>query len=223
MNHQSHCGKRIRLAALMLTLLLMLSGCGANKEEKYSTYVRAYITAAYLGDGEEYVKCTNSSIDSARQLYDHTVDRLARSLCSYYNLEITDDSELYAKMLEIAKSVYAKAKFEIVATRKEDSGYYVDVTISSIDFLSSNYEKMKAYVDSYNARVDAGEFNDIEKEEYERTFASGILDFLQESTAGITYREPETISVKISEGNGGFSLGAAELTAIDKLIIAVTE
>jgi len=213
----------LRTAALLLSLMLLLSGCGANKEEKYSTYVRSYITAAYLGDGTEYIKSTDSNADAARQLHDQTVDRLARSLCSYYSLDITEDSELYAKMLEIAGSVYAKAKFEVSAARKEEGGYYVDVTVSPIDFLSSNHEKMKAYVDGYNARVDAGEFNDIEKEEYERTFASGILDFLQGSTNEITYREPKTISVKISEGTNSFSLGANELKAIDELIIAVTE
>ena len=96
----------------------------------------------------------------------------------------------------------------------------IHITISPIDFLPSSGDKLAAYVEGFDQRIDAGEFNDITKEEYERIFASELLDMLEESAKGITYREPQTITVKIQEGSSAYYISDDDLRTIDSLIVA---
>jgi len=212
--------KRMRTTILLLLLLLSLSGCGVNKKEKYESYTRSVMNASYLGNFDEYAAATGSSVSEGENLYNRHIDRLADAMCGFYSLDIREDAELYSRMQAIAKAVYEKAKFDVSPARQENGSWVIDITISPIDFLPSSGDKLKSYVEGFDQRIDAGEFNDITKEEYERIFASELLDMLEESAKEISYRDQKTVTVKILEGSSSYYISDEDLRTIDSLIVA---
>ena len=212
--------KRTKTVFLLLLILLSLSGCGVNKKEKYESYVRSVMNASYLGNFDEYATATGSSASEGENLNNRHIDRLAEAMCGFYSLDIREDAELYSRMQNIAKTVYKNAKFEVSPARQENGSWVIDITISPIAFLPSSGDKLTAYVAGFDQRIDAGEFNDITKEEYERLFAGELLNMLEESSKEITYREPQTITVKIQEGSSAYYISDDDLRAIDSLIVA---
>ena len=113
-----------------------------------------------------------------RLLYLQNVTRLADNLSSYYGLDISGDPELAPAMVDLAKQIYSKAKFDVGKAYKDNNINYVDVTIYPIDILNQTNPKIVEYVEEFNAAVENGEYNNYTKEEYEYEFASGIIGIL---------------------------------------------
>ena len=104
--------KRLLLLALAFVMAFSLTSCG-TKKSRYQAYVRGLITANYLGIPSEYVKMTGASEEDAESLYLQNVTRLADNLSSYFGLDISGDAELAPAMVDLARQIYSKAKFEV--------------------------------------------------------------------------------------------------------------
>ena len=118
-------------------------------------------------------------------------------------------------MTGLAERIYDKARFEIAPARKDGDLYYVDVTVSPMEFLSSTNEKLEAYVSEYDSRVESGEFNDTEKEEYQRIFAYGVIETLEKAAESVTFGDPVTVPVRIHESRNSYSISDTDLRSID--------
>ena len=126
-------------------------------------------------------------------------------------------------MQEVAKKIYSKAKYEVGNAHNEGSGFYTDVTIYPIDILNQTAPEVEAYINDFNERIQAGEYNDYAQDAYESEFASGIMDILFNACDYMEYKAPVTLSVKILTTDSSFYIDDSDITAIDAEIIATTK
>ena len=214
--------KKKRLCSLLLVLLVvgLLSGCGSSKESRYQDYVRSLITANYLGTSDEYIKTTGANQADAEALYLQNANRLANNLNTYYGLSISSDTELAPRMDEVAKQIYGKIRFDVASARMDNGIYYVDVTIYPINILNDTHDYVKDYVELFNQKVQAGDYNDVTREEYRHEFALGIISILEEGAKKVTYQDPKTVTVRIIEGKETYYISDDDLRKIDAEVIA---
>ncbi len=214
--------KKKLLCSLLLLIMVtgLLSGCGSTKESRYQDYIRSLITANYLGTSDEYIKTTGANQADAEALYLQNANRLANNLNAYYGLSISSDTELAPRMDEVAKQIYGKIRFDIAPTRMDNGIYYVDVTIYPINILNDTHDYVKDYVELFNQKVAAGDYNDVTKEEYRHEFALGIISILEEGAKKVSYQEPRTVTVRIIEGKDTYYISDDDFRKIDAEVIA---
>ena len=215
--------KKKLLTGLLILITGLVTACSGKGGAKYQEYVKALIDANYLGHFDEYVDITDADPKDADALYQANVQRLADNLSRYYGISPEDDSELRSRFNATAKAIYEKTSFETAPVRTEEGVSYVDVTIHPIDLLNSTRDKVEALISDLDKRVDEGEFNDTEKEEYRRLLINGILDILDESVSSMTYKDPVTVTVRIITGKSAYYISDADFQSIDAAIIATSE
>ena len=98
--------------------------------------------------------------------------------------------------------------------------YYVDVNIYPIDILNQSDEEVRAYINKFNSAVDAGDYNNYTKEEYEYEFASGIIGILADAAQDISYAEPQTVTVRIITNDDTYYIGNEDFKSIDMAILS---
>ena len=194
-------------------LLISLTAC-EKKASDYEAYVKSLITANYLGITDEYVDMTGSNEEDAEAIYLQNVTRLADNLSLYYGLEIATDPELAPAMVDLAKQIYGKTKFEVNRVYKDNNIYYVELTIYPIDILNQTNDQIVEYVNNFNAAVDSGKYNDYSREEYEYEFASGIIGILASAVNDIQYGEPEVLKVRIITTEDSYYIGNEDVRNI---------
>ncbi len=214
--------KRLTIMLLSFALLFSLTGCEKGKSEHYQTYVESLISANYLGVYSEYMNCTKSSEEDADAMYLQNVSRLADNLSAYYGLEITND-DVATSLMTLSKSIYSKTRFEVSPAYKDNNVYYVDVTVYPMDIIRNTNDKVLAYVQDFNNRVAAGEFNNYEKSDYETSFASGLILILTEACDSMTYRDPVTIKARIITSKDTFYISNDDFRAIDAAVLATVD
>jgi hypothetical protein len=210
--------KKIHSLLVCVVLLLSLTGCGANTSN-YQAYVKSVITSNYLGVTDEYVRLTGANEEDAESTYLQNVTRLADNLSMYYNLDISADPELAPAMVDLAKQIYSKAKFDVGTPYKDNNINYVDVTIYPINIINQTNSDVAAYVEGFNQALANGDYNDYTKEEYEYEFASGIIGILAGAVEDIDYSTPETVKVRIITTEDTYYIGSEDFVNIDKYII----
>lgn len=213
--------KRIKISICLLLVICMLLGltsCGAASN--YQAYVRSLISSNYLGVTGEYVKLTGTNDEDAEAMYLQNVTRLADNLSSYYSLDISADPELAPAMVELAKQIYSKTKFDVGKAYKDNNIDYVDVTIYPINIINQTNAEIIEYVQGFNTAVENGDYNDYSKEEYEYEFASGIIGILAGAVSDIEYADPETVKVRIIVTDDSYYIGNEDFRSIDSYIIS---
>jgi len=210
--------KKIHSLLICVVLLLNLTGCGADTSN-YQAYVKSIITSNYLGVTDEYVKLTGANVEDAEATYLQNVTRLADNLSMYYSLDISTDPELAPAMVDLAKKIYGKAKFDVGKAYKDNNINYVDVTIYPIDIVNQTNSAVAEYVNGFNEAVARGDYNDYTKEEYEYEIASGIIGILAGAVESIEYSDPETVKVRIITTEDSYYIGSEDFKNIDQYII----
>ncbi len=207
----------IFIAAALITCLF--TGCSNSKSKLYSSYVNSLIAANYIGAEDEYKKMTGADSTDIDAMYLENVTRLANNLADFYDLNISSDKELAPKMVDIAKKIYSRTKYETSPARTDNNIYYVDITIYPIDILNQVNSEVSSYIDNFNSHVANGDYNNYKKEDYEHEYASGIMDILDKGADNITYRTPEKVTVRIIETKSSYYIGNEDFEAIDSAII----
>lgn len=185
---------------LILILVLSVTGCTGSKKT-YSRYVQGLLDLNYKGSYIDYLKTTDSSESDADAIYEASMDSLADTFISYYGVKIVDDGDTKAAFVDIVKKIYKKSNYEIAPAKKIGDVYFVDVTIKPMDILDITREETTAYIEDFNARIAAGEFDNYEIDQYELEFSQGIIDILEKAIPNISYKDPVTVSVTISTGD----------------------
>jgi len=208
---------------LVLVLTISLTGCTFGESGKYKYYVESLITANYLGISDEYIKATGADETEAEALYLQNMTRLADNLNTYYDFNISSDHDLAPKMVELAKKIYSKTKFEVSDSHKDSGIYYVNIKIWPINILNQTAPAVDEYINSFNARAQAGEFNGYTQDEYESEYAGGIMDILFDACDHIEYKEPIQLTLRILSNKDSFYISDSDFRAIDTAILATTE
>ena len=90
-----------------------------------------------------------------------------------------------------------------------------------MDILNQSFDDVFAYIEEYNQKIAAGDFNNTTKEDYETQFAQGVADILNDKSSDIEYRNPVVVSVKITDDGDYYCADSAGLSQVDASMLAI--
>ncbi len=202
-------------------ILTSLTGCLHRKKTTYQTYIQNVLDVNYKGDFDGFVKDNDGSADDAATMYDDTIDYLAGQLINHYSLANAESEDVVTIFDGTAKDIYAKSKYEVSQAYKSGEDYCVDVTVYPMNILNQAFDSVFSYIEDYNKKISAGDFNNTAKEDYEKEFAQGISDILKEKCSDMDYLNPIVVSVKIVDDGDYYSADSSDLAKVDAAMLAI--
>jgi hypothetical protein len=172
-------------------------------------------------DSDSSISSDGATESDASTLYEDNVERLAKSLRTYYGVTIADAPDMEEEYIELAKHIYSKVNYSVDRVYKGTNSYYVDVTIYPMDILNQCSEEISNYVDVFNEAVANGSYNDYTLTEYETIFSRGLIDILFEASLDMQYADPVTVTVEIVEDGDTYKITESDFLAIDKAMFNV--
>lgn len=206
-------------AALCVLSILLLSGCSSFSS---GDYVQSNLDLIYLDQyTDESLQQVNLSEDEAHQKHEDKITAEAQTFASYFAIELDScDSSVQERIHTLYQQIYPNSKYVIGSPATSDGVYLVPVTIYPIDIIDKAMENSAAFSESWQARIDAGEFTALSETEYETAWANAILDLVSENQDTIGYLEPQTISVQVTkDDDGAYHMDESEFQRINSLII----
>ncbi len=219
----------VKLAAIVLVVCLTvtaLAGCGLSFNAK--GYVKGSLDALYLGTFDaEYLKITDSTEADMLKIYEEGLKYEADYFISYFNLAsdfLTD--AMYQEIIDLYKTIYSQAKYEVGEVSSTSDGFTVKVTIYPMDIIQRVYdEDQDEYMAKWNEGWQDGTYEAMTEEEFEQFWARSIIDLFSARVNNIGYLEPQTISVQIvpdvssTSSEKIFVISDDDLQRIDELIL----
>ena len=90
-----------------------------------------------------------------------------------------------------------------------------------MDILNQAFDDVFAYIDDYNKKISAGDFNNTTKEDYEKEFAQGVSDILKSKSEDMNYLSPVVVSVQIVDDGSYYSVEPSDLAKVDASMLAI--
>ena len=192
-----------------------------RKKTAYQAYMQNILDVNYKGSFNSYVDDNEGSKDDAQAMYNDTIDYLSGQLINHYSLANADSDQVKDIFNETAKNIYSRAKYEVSQAYKDGDDYYVDVTVYPMDILNQAFDDVFAYIEEYNKKIAAGDFNNTTKEDYETQFAQGVADILNDKSSDMEYRNPVVVSVKITDDGDYYCADSSGLSQVDASMLAI--
>lgn len=211
--------KRFLLTIISMLLICSLTACTANVEKRYQTYIKSLIAINYLGATKDYIDASGANKEDADALYDANIELLTDNILTYYSIKIDDAPEMRDAFKELAKTIYSKVNYKVDKARKDGSVYLVDVTIYPINLFAQTSTEVASYVDTFNADVRTGTYNDYSLTDYETVFAQGLIDILSAGCENMTYADPQVVTVEIIEDGNKYYISDRDFMKIDAAMI----
>ena len=219
--------KKITIACMICTMMLSLVGCSLfdSKAKVYSRYIVSLLDINYKNVSKDYVTLTGVSQSDAEAVYIANMDYQAHNLMNYYGVKEVDDGTILSEFYYLAQAIFSNAKYEVtdVIVDEETDSYTLELTVYPLDTLETTYDDVVAYIESFNARVDEGDYNDTTEVEYETEFAEGIIEILKGTVENPGYMDPVVLEIPIQPSNDYYYITDADFLEIDKNILYIRE
>lgn len=219
--------KKTLIACMVCTMMLSLVGCSLfdSKSKVYSRYIVSLLDINYKNLSKDYMTLTGVSQSDAEAVYVANMDYQAHNLMSYYGVKEVDDGTILSEFYYLAQSIFSNAKYEVtdVIVDEETDSYTLELTVYPLDTLEATHDQVVAYIESFNARVDEGDYNDTTEIEYETEFAEGIIDILKSTVDNPGYMDPVVLEIPIKPSNDYYYIDDADFLEIDKNILYIRE
>lgn len=144
MNRLNKCG----VLLLGVLLALSLSACTIPMpgfvEYDVSGYIQALLDSSYHDSHEEFIAVTKSASETAKANNTTTVENAAVNFCNTYGLSPSDSQ--MQELQKILRQAFALTKYTVKDEQKVDTGYYLEVEVTSIINFSgrqADIEKLK--------------------------------------------------------------------------------
>lgn len=177
--------KKLVMALLSAALCVQLTACSmptagskeAPNKDKSLEYFDAAMEASFLGVFDSYNEFVGGS--AGESLYESEVASYVSGLMYWAAVEEAYiDDETYAGFEEVARTVLAKVKWEVVNVYAVDSenGYdgIIELYLYPTDLMDLMYDDVESAIDAYNEIA-----SDYEYEELERLYGQMILEIAQ--------------------------------------------
>ena len=219
--------KKALIISMVFVLTFSLAGCSLfdSKAKVYSRYIISLLDINYKNVSKDYMTLTGVSQKDAEAVYVANMDYQAHNLMNYYGVKEVDDGTILSEFYYLAQSIFANAKYEVKGV-KHDSGtdsYTVQLTVYPLDTLETSYDKVVEYIESFNARVDEGDYNNTTEVDYETEFAEGIIDILKSSVDNPGYMDPVTLEIPIKPSDDYYYITDEDFLIIDRDILYIRE
>lgn len=214
--------------ALLFALLLVLglTACKAlpTRAEQFTALVRGNLDEIYRGRADEdYLKFTGSTAEDVAASYENSLSQEVTFFCGYFRISHPTE-QMTAEITELYRQIYANASYTVgKAIRVDRSTYNVPVTIQPLNIMESvmeDHDKALAGFFSKYGGVNKADLSDEELAAYEADWAAAVISMVQGKLAHITFRDTETIDVRVVQSEDGtWQMNADDLLALDALIL----
>lgn len=216
--------KKTRLAALcgiLLLGLLTLSACGGFDAK---TLLQGNLDVIYLGVyDQDYLNMVEMTEEEAEASYNEGIGNEAAYFCDYFDVD-WDALTIAAQqdILDMYKQIYQHSKYEVGEVTRSSDTYLVELTVYPMDIIQKFVdEDSDSFLDSWQHRMDAGEFDLYTDEEFARAWSHEIVTLISARLDNIGYLDPETIPVQIDQDDDGhYVITDNGFRRIDELILA---
>ena len=157
--------KKLLLLGMAAALTAALAGCdllnfGDNMMKDSKVYVQGMLDNLYLGQAnQEYLDLLDMTAEEAQEEYQNWLDQEIEYFFYYWDITEYSD-ELTAKVADLYKQIYAKAKYTVGETTKLDSGAYaVEVSVEPMNIMTlvTGDDMQAAYAEVNEDEVAYGE------------------------------------------------------------------
>lgn len=211
--------KRTLIAVLLILCAALFCSCGAPNAAEL---LEGSLDLAYRNRyTEAYLKAAGLTAEEAQQQYEAGLEAELAVFAGYFDVDLTRCSRDAAEEFRaFCRDVYSSTKYEVGKPAKTDSGYTVALTVYPVDILQKfRTEDLPELMVDWRARYDKGEFDAMDKAQYEDLWIHTLLSALEGVQPG--YLEGESITVTLTRDSDGVTVISPEdLAKIDSLIIA---
>lgn len=222
-----HVLKKISVWVMACTMILSLTGCSLfdSKAKVYSRYVTSLLDINYKNISKDYSTLTGVSQKDAEAVYVANMDYQAHNLMNYYGVKEVDDGTILSEFYYVAQSIFANAKYEVtdVKHNKDTDTYTLELTVYPLDTLETVYDQIVQYIETFNAHVEEGDYNNTTEVDYETEFAEGIIEILKNTTDSPGYMDPVVLEIPIQPSDDYYFIDDEDFLSIDKNILYIRE
>ena len=219
--------KKLTVLFMVFTLTLSMTGCSLfdSRAKVYSRYAVSLLDINYKNQSKDYMTLTGVSQKDAEAVYVANMDYQAHNLMNYYGIKEVDDGTVLSEFYYLAQSIFSNAKYEVtdVIHDKDSDSYTLEITIYPLDTLETTYDQIVSYIQSFNSRVDEGDFNNTTEVDYETEFAEGIMEILKSTIDNPGYMDPVVLNVPIQPSNDYYYITDEDFLKIDRAILYIRE
>lgn len=200
------------LVAIMLAATLV--GCGSKFDA--AKYVESCLDLLTKGETKDYTKMTKRSEEQAKQDYEDNIDAMITTMgAEGLSADLEEDYK------QLFKDIYAKAKYKVTDSEKmkDKDGYIVTVEVEQMTGIFNGLQdELMTEVENYMSGLSEMPSD----EEINNQVFQMMLDLMNARLDGITYNDPETITVEVVGNDGVYSITDAGYSALDSALIDVT-
>ena len=211
--------KRILIAILLILCAALCCGCGAPNAAEL---LEGSLDLAYRNRyTEAYLKAVGLTAEEAQQQYEAGMEAELAVFAGYFDIDLTLCSREAAEEFRgFCRDVYGSAKYEVGKPAKTDTGYTVALTVYPVDILQKFRDgSLSGLMSDWQTRYDKGEFDAMDKTQYEDLWIRTLLSALKDVQPG--YLDGEIVTVTLTRDSDGVTVISPEdLTKIDSLVIA---
>lgn len=194
-----------------------------KKEFDAAGYVKATLDMTMKGETEDYIKFVGCSEEEALKDYEDTLDEAIEQFGA-----LGANEEVLEEYRQFSIDLYKAAKYEVKESKKEkDGSYTVKVEIEKMDVFAKAMEKFGEVAESYveesvAAALEGGE--QLTEEQIQQELYGKLMELYKESLANVTYQEPTTVEVKVSQDEDGiWEIPENEFATLELSLIDIDE
>lgn len=219
--------KKLTIILTVCVMMVSLAGCSLfdSKAKVYSRYVISLLDINYKNVSKDYMTLTGVSQKDAEAVYVANMDYQAHNLMNYYGVKEVDDGTILSEFYYLAQSIFSNAKYEVTDVKhdKDSDSYTLELTVYPLDTLETTYDQIVSYIESFNARVDEGDYNNTTEVDYETEFAEGIIDILKSTVDNPGYMDPVVLDIPIQPSDDYYYISDEDFLNIDKAMLYIRE
>lgn len=209
------------LVLCLCAALVLLACAGCSGEFDATKYVKGLLDNIYLDDSSAYVEMVDITAEEAHESYLEGLETEAQVFYNYMNFDtscLTEETE--ARVLDLYHSIYQHSNYEVQNANKSNNGYTVVVKIYPIDIFDRSLDEIYAFIDVFNAKIDAGDYDNSTYEEMEQAYQDGVLSICEGNLDSIDYLDPVEQTVQIKEDSDGlWGMSDEDFSNLDAYII----
>ena len=219
--------KKFTVMLMACVMILSLTGCALfdSRAKVYSRYIISLLDINYKNISKDYSTLTGVSQSDAEAVYVANMDYQAHNLMNYYGVKEVDDGTTLSEFYYLAQSIFSNAKYEVTDVKqdKDTDRYTLELTVYPLNTLETTYDQVVAYIESFNARVDEGDFNNTTEVDYETEFAEGIIQLLKSTVDNPGYMDPVVLEIPIQPSDDYYYISDEDFLKIDKAMLYIRE
>lgn len=200
----------------VLAAVLLLAGCGGGFDA--DRYVLGVLNNIYLGDSTEYREMVDITEEEAAEEYEQGIEIEADFFLQYYGIGEVSDG-VYQQIVDMYKTIYRQAKFEVQEAVRNGDDYNVEVLISPIDVIVNSEEDISAAVDAFVASADPADYTD--EQVLNDALAQIVVDVILGNMPDLGWQDQKSVIVKVEKDDAGYyGLSSDAISQLDQDMIA---